>query len=169
MDGRHLHAAIAAIFLYAPSLASRISGRPFDYRDAGLRLDPLGLNLRVLAVALAMTFPLFVVGFFVFYGFVCGPHGGPLTALWSGLCSYWRGLHGGSLRLPPEFLTSALNQLIVVAMPEELFVWATSWADSTSGGPRSGACWARQSDVVWSCRACCSRSATWRSSPIRSG
>ena len=119
--GRHLHAAIAAIFLYAPSLASRISGRPFDYRDAGLRLDPLGLNLRVLAVALAVTFPLFVVGFFAFYGFVCGPHGGPFTALWSGLCPYWRGLHGGSLRLPPEFLTSALNQLIVVAIPEELF------------------------------------------------
>jgi membrane protease YdiL (CAAX protease family) len=119
--GRHLHAAIAAIFLYAPSLAARISGRPFDYRDAGLRLDPLGLNLRVLAAAIAATFPLFVLGFFVFYGFVCGPHGGPLTALWSGLCPYWRGLHGGSLRLPPEFLTSALNQLVVVAIPEELF------------------------------------------------
>lgn len=119
--GRHLHAAIAAIFLYAPSLAARISGRPFDYRDAGLRLDPLGLNLRVLASASAVAFPLFALGFFVFYGFVCGPHGGPLTALWSGLCPYWRGLHGGALRLPPEFLTSALNQVIVVAIPEELF------------------------------------------------
>jgi len=119
--GRHLHAAIAAIFLYMPSLASRISGRPFDYRDAGLRLDPLGLNLRVLASALAVTFPLFVVGFFVFYGFVCGPHGGPFTAMWSGLCPYWRGLHGGTLRLPPAFATSALNQLVVVAIPEELF------------------------------------------------
>ena len=119
--GRHLHAAIAAIFLYAPSLASRLSGRPFDYRDAGLRLDPLALNLRVLAIALGVTFPFFAVGFFVFYGAVCGPHGGPFTAMFSALCPLWRGLHGGALRLPPEFLTSALNQLVVVAIPEELF------------------------------------------------
>jgi membrane protease YdiL (CAAX protease family) len=119
--GRHLHAVIAAIFLYAPSLAARLSGRPFDYRDAGLRLDPWALNLRVLAVAIGVTFPLFVVGFFLFYGAVCGPHGGPFTAMFSALCPLWRGLHGGSLRLPPEFLTSALNQLVVVAIPEELF------------------------------------------------
>ena len=100
---------------------------------------------------------------------MCGPHGGPLTALWSGLCPYWRGLHGGSLRLPPEFLTSALNQLIVVAIPEELFFRGYLMGRLDERWPRSGACWARQSDVVWSCRACCSRSATWRSSPTRSG
>jgi uncharacterized protein len=119
--GSHLHAAIAAIFLYAPSLAARLSGRPFDYRDAGLRLDPVALNLRVLAIALGVTFPLFAVGFFVFYDAVCGPHGGPFTAMFSALCPLWRGLRGGALRLPPGFLTSALNQLIVVAIPEELF------------------------------------------------
>lgn len=119
--GRYLHAEIAGIFLYAPSLASRLSGRPFDYRDAGLRLDPLPLNLRVLGVALAVTFPLFAIGFFVFYGAVCGPHGGPFTAMFSTLCPRWLGLGGGSLRLPPDFLTSALNQLVVVAIPEELF------------------------------------------------
>jgi membrane protease YdiL (CAAX protease family) len=119
--GRHLHAAIAAIFLYAPTLASRISGRPFDYRDAGLRLDPVALNLRVLAIAAGVTLPLFAIAFFVFYGAICGPHGGRLTALFATLCPLWRGFGGGTLRLPPDFLTSALNQVIVVAIPEELF------------------------------------------------
>jgi uncharacterized protein len=119
--GRYLNAAIAAIFLYAPSLASRISGRPFDYRDAGLRLDPVGLNLKVLAIAAGVTLPLFAIAFFVFYGAICVPHGGPLTALFGAICPLWRGFGGGALRLPPDVVTSALNQVVVVAIPEELF------------------------------------------------
>jgi membrane protease YdiL (CAAX protease family) len=119
--GRHLSVLIAAIFLYAPALAGRWSGRGFDYREAGLRLDPVGLNLRVLAVALAVTFPLFAGAFFVFYGVVCGPHGGFVQPMFAALCPHWRGLAHGALHLPSEFLTSALNQLIVVAIPEELF------------------------------------------------
>jgi uncharacterized protein len=119
--GRHLNVAIAAIFLYAPTVAARLSGRPFDYRDAGLRLDPMGLNLRVLAIAVGISFPLFAIAFFVFYGVVCGPHGGWLTPGFAALCSHWHGFAQGSLRVPPGFLTLALNQLIVVAIPEELF------------------------------------------------
>ena len=34
--GEILHGAIALIFLLGPSYAARISGRPFDYRAAGL-------------------------------------------------------------------------------------------------------------------------------------
>ena len=119
--GRHLHAAIAAIFLYAPAAAARLSGRPFDYRDAGLRADPIGLNLRVLSVAVGITFPLFAIAFFVFYGAVCGPLSAMFTPMFGALCRLWRGAGGGSFQLPPEFLTSALNQLVVVAIPEELF------------------------------------------------
>jgi membrane protease YdiL (CAAX protease family) len=119
--GRHLHAAIAAIFLYAPSLAARLSGRPFDYRDAGLRADPIGLNLRVLAIAVGISFPLFAIGFFIFYGAVCGPLRALFASAFGALCSLWLGPGAGSLRLPPDFLTSALNQLVVVAVPEELF------------------------------------------------
>lgn len=118
---RHLGVLIAAIFLYAPAVAGRWSGRAFDYREAGLRLDPLGLNLRVLGVALAVSFPLFAVAFFVFYGMVCGPHGGLIQPMFAALCPHWRGLAHGALRWPPELLTSALNQVIVVAIPEELF------------------------------------------------
>src|SRR6185369_15492386 len=118
---RNLHAFIAIVFFYTPSVASRLAGRRFDYRDAGLRLDPLRLNLAVLGSALGITFPLFFVGFFVFYGFVCGPHGGPFIPVFGALCGHWRGWAGGAFRLPPDFLLSALNQLVVVAVPEELF------------------------------------------------
>ncbi|MEA2698044.1 MAG: hypothetical protein QOI66_2315, partial [Myxococcales bacterium] len=58
----NLHVAIAVIFFYAPQAAARLSGRPFDYASAGLRFDPVRLNLAVLGVALAVTFPAFVVG-----------------------------------------------------------------------------------------------------------
>jgi membrane protease YdiL (CAAX protease family) len=122
--GRYLHALIAAIFFYAPSAAARLSGRPFDYRDAGLRLDPVGLNAAVLAAALLLTFPAFFGGFFAFYGRVCAHHGAAaelLGAAFAPLCRHWRGWSGGALRLPPDFALGALNQIVVVALPEELF------------------------------------------------
>jgi len=117
----NLHVGIAVIFFYAPSVAARLSGRPFDYGTAGLRLDPLALNLKVLGGALAITFPAFLVGFFLFYGVVCGPHGALAARWFGGLCGRWLGLSGGRLALPPSFVLLALNQLIVVAIPEELF------------------------------------------------
>jgi hypothetical protein len=120
----NLHVLIAVIFFYAPSVAARISGRRFDYREAGLRTDPVRLNLMVLAVALAVTFPLFVVGFFWFYGTVCSGHGGllaPIAPAFTSLCDRWLGLGGAHLTLPASFLLLACNQLIVIAIPEELF------------------------------------------------
>jgi membrane protease YdiL (CAAX protease family) len=119
--GRNLHAFIAGIFFYAPAAAARLSRRPFDYRDAGLRADPVRLNLAVLGVAVALTFPAFFAGFFLFYGHVCGPHGAPFASMFGGLCSHWRGFGGGDFRLPSDFAIAALNQLVVIAIPEELF------------------------------------------------
>jgi membrane protease YdiL (CAAX protease family) len=117
----YLNALIAVVFFYTPSVAARLARRPFDYRDAGLRLDPVRLNLAVIGGAAALTFPLFVVGFFVFYGYACGPHGAFLHPMFGRLCRHWVGWAGGHLRLPDGFLVSVLNQLVVVAIPEELF------------------------------------------------
>jgi membrane protease YdiL (CAAX protease family) len=117
----NLPVGIAVIFFYAPSVAARLSKRPFDYGAAGLRLAPVGLNLKVLGGALAITFPAFVVGFFLFYGVVCGPHGSLAARWFAGLCMRWQGWSGGRLAFAPSFLILALNQLIVVAVPEELF------------------------------------------------
>jgi len=37
------------------------------------------------------------------------------------MCSRWLGLAGARLRLPPRFAWLALSQIVVVAVPEELF------------------------------------------------
>jgi membrane protease YdiL (CAAX protease family) len=117
----NLHAPIAIIFLYAPAIAARRAGREFDYGDAGLRADPVGLNLAVLGIFAALTFPAFVGGFFLFYGHVCTIPANEWTHLFGALCRHWLGPAGGHLRLPPHFLLLAFSQLVVVAIPEELF------------------------------------------------
>lgn len=116
---RNLHAAIAILFFYAPVVAGWATGRRFDFRQAGLRLEPLALNAAVLGAAVLVTFPLFTIGFFLFYARACGPAAGLLAAL----CpapefAGWTAMH---LRWPPDFALLALNQVLVVALPEELF------------------------------------------------
>jgi uncharacterized protein len=120
-----LHGSIALVFLLAPSYAARIAGRPFDYRAAGLGLTPVKQNLRTLALALATTWPLFLAGFLLYYGLLCSGS----APLWvqrvgdvlSPICPGWLGLRGFSLRLPTGFALLALSQLLVVALPEEVF------------------------------------------------
>jgi len=120
---RNLNAAIAVLFFYAPVVAGRAVGRRFDFREAGLTLRPLAANAAALALALAVTFPLFVVGFFAFYGVVCQPAGNAGVGAWLGqMCpGGWQGIGGGHLRLPDSFALIAANQVLVVALPEEIF------------------------------------------------
>jgi uncharacterized protein len=117
-----MHGLIACTFLVGPRVAARWSGRPFDERAAGITLHPLGRGLRVLGVALLVTWPAFVVGFFLYYGGVCSGRGP--AALWHAmapLCSDWRGWAGFHLRMPDGFAVLLLSQILVVAVPEELF------------------------------------------------
>jgi membrane protease YdiL (CAAX protease family) len=122
---KNLHGAIAVIFLYAPALAARLWRRPFDYREAGLRFDPVPLNLRIAGLAMAITWPIFLAAFLAFYGFLCRAHAPAVVQDWAErfapICPRWLGLHGAHLRLPPDFALLALSQIVVVAVPEELF------------------------------------------------
>jgi membrane protease YdiL (CAAX protease family) len=140
---RHnLHACIAVIFLYAPVVAGRFTGRRFDFQEAGLRLDPLRTNLAVLAAVVVVTFPLFVLAFFQFYNVVCGIGSwaggdrnglmGTAHELAQRLCpgAGWQSGTGAAsglaaraaqLRLPGSFALLAANQVLVVALPEEMF------------------------------------------------
>jgi uncharacterized protein len=122
---RNLHALIAVIFFYAPVVAGRLVGRPFDFREAGLRLDPIRANAAVLALAIALTFPVFIAAFFGFYNLVCGTGAGVawVARVLGPLCpgGSWMGWSGGHLRLPPDFALVAMNQVLVIALPEELF------------------------------------------------
>jgi membrane protease YdiL (CAAX protease family) len=120
-----LHGAIALIFLLGPSYAARIFRRPFDYRAAGLGFTPVKLNLRVLALALACTWPLFFAGFLFYYGLLCPGSASAwpqrLIGVLSPICPDWLGLQGFSLHLPAGLAVLALSQILVVALPEELF------------------------------------------------
>jgi membrane protease YdiL (CAAX protease family) len=121
----NLHVAIAFIFLSAPAVASRLSGRPFDYEAAGLRLEPVRTNLAVVGAAIALTWPLFFIGFVLLYGLGCGSAGpawlGGLLRLFIPACEPWHGWAGAHLHLPSKLIVLALVQVAVIAVPEELF------------------------------------------------
>jgi membrane protease YdiL (CAAX protease family) len=69
----------------------------------------------------ALTFPAFVGGFFAFYGRVCTVPASAATRFFGTLCNRWLGFSDGHLHLPPGFALLAASQLVVVAIPEELF------------------------------------------------
>ena len=113
------------IFLWPPGWRRGAAAAEFDYDGAGLRLRPIRLNLAVLLVALAITWPVFLAAFLAFYGVACSV--APASALgylmdWMApTCARWVGWRGAGLRLPPDLLVSTLTQIVVVALPEELF------------------------------------------------
>jgi uncharacterized protein len=118
-----MQGAIACAFLFGPQLAARLSGRPFDPLNAGITVQPLGRGVRVLAVALVVTWPVFVAGFFAYYQMVCASDG--FLHAWARsmapLCSSWRGFAAGHLHLPADFFVLGMSQILVVAVPEEVF------------------------------------------------
>ena len=118
-----MQGAIACAFLFGPQLAARVSGRPFDPRAAGITIHPIGRGMRVLGVALLVTWPIFVAGFFTYYQTVCGSDG--LLHSWARqmapICSSWRGLSAWHLAVPSDFVVLAMSQILVVAVPEEVF------------------------------------------------
>ena len=123
--GENLHGGIALIFLFMPRLAARLSGRTFDYHAAGLHLAPLGLNLRVLALAVAAAFPVFYLAFLAFYRGICplisSSRLGQLADWMAANCVRWQGFSFDRLALGPDLALVALTQLVVIALPEELF------------------------------------------------
>jgi membrane protease YdiL (CAAX protease family) len=121
----NLHGAIALIFLFGPRVASTLSRRPFDYSDAGLRLQPVRLNATVLGWALVAAWPVFLLLFLAFYGGLCRLVNDPVLGYWAdwmaGSCGRWLGWGQVGLRLPSNFALLALTQVVVVALPEEVF------------------------------------------------
>ena len=114
-----MHGVIACMFLIGPQVAARLSGQTFDDRAAGITLHPIAPGMHVLGLALLVTWPAFILGFFVYYGALC-PSIGILQTI-APICSHWRGLSGMHLNLPEGFVVLALSQILVVAVPEEVF------------------------------------------------
>jgi membrane protease YdiL (CAAX protease family) len=113
----HLPTLVAVIFLYVPvAIAWR---RHEDLRKYGLSASPLSRSLAFGLGVPLVIFPLFLLAFLAYYHVACRA-GLPLVP--APLCRRLAGL-GGLVhpRFPPALLETAFAQLIVVAVPEELF------------------------------------------------
>ena len=119
---RNLHALVAVVFLYLP--VAVIWRRGEDLRSYGFTLRPARRSLAFGLGVPALVFPLFLVGFVLFYRIVCAPGQAEALARVAppGLCRRFAGWAGlGHWRAPLDFWSSAFSQLVVVALPEELF------------------------------------------------
>ncbi|MDX2019242.1 MAG: CPBP family intramembrane glutamic endopeptidase [Deltaproteobacteria bacterium] len=130
--GQNLHGFIAVLFLYSPLLASRWSGLPFDHaREGGLSFNSPRRTLFTLLQAICVSWPVFIIGFFWFYGHACAATGASFAAWWwqtfAPICPRWLGNLHPPLRWPPDFILLALSQFLVVALPEELFFRGYLW------------------------------------------
>jgi uncharacterized protein len=122
----HLGSALVAVlFLYVPVF---FTWRRKEELDAyGFHVEPLRRGLATAGAAIAVIFPVFVVGYFVFYSQVCDSP--DLRHFMERECSGYHGLAG--LHAPAVSLLGnrantlslefCLVQLVVVALPEELF------------------------------------------------
>jgi uncharacterized protein len=116
----HLGSALVAVlFLYVPVFYAW--RRKEDLVDYGFHADPLKKGLITAGIAIAVIFPIFALGYFAFYEIACGsdllsnlvPHN---------MCSRYGGLAGlHAPALTGKLLEFCAVQLIVVALPEELF------------------------------------------------
>ncbi|HEY5936499.1 MAG TPA: myxosortase family intramembrane protease [Kofleriaceae bacterium] len=124
----HLGSALVAVlFLYAPVLVAM--WRKEDLESYGFHFEPIKRGLKVAGIACLIAFPIFVVGYLAFYEVACKSE---LLAhlVPPGMCGKYAGidhLHAPAislLRLEPDTTLSlefCAIQLIVVALPEELF------------------------------------------------
>jgi membrane protease YdiL (CAAX protease family) len=123
----HLGSAlVAVVFIYTP--VALAWWRKEDLDDYGFHWQPVRRGLVMAAIAIAAVFPVFVLGYLAFYETACGSELlGQLVP--RGMCARYGGL--GALHMPDLAWISAgasslsaefaAVQLVVVALPEELF------------------------------------------------
>jgi membrane protease YdiL (CAAX protease family) len=135
----NLHALVAAIFLVLPQILLRNRG---DIERYGFTSHPRGLGIAIAAVGLVVVLPPFAAGFVLFMRHLCAS----APQLVPGKC--YHVLHP-DLRWPDGLVMHALAQVVVVALPEELFfrgylqgrledAWPPGWR---LAGARVGGAW----------------------------
>ncbi len=125
----HHQLFIAALFLFVPT--EILIRRNESFTEYGLSHRPLGKGLLVFFVTSLVVFPLFALGFYVFYQHVCGavvagqrllwglvPAPGQYLSMCRGFVQRWS---LSSLRVPPGYWEKVLGQLIAVGLTEEYF------------------------------------------------
>ncbi|MEZ4400031.1 MAG: CPBP family intramembrane glutamic endopeptidase [Kofleriaceae bacterium] len=115
----HLGSALVAVtLLYAPVWVA--AWRKEDLLDYGFTTAPAGKNALYAGVALAVILPLFALGYVQFYQLAC--HSDLLHRFTPpGTCHRWHGFEPHWPRQVGALLEFCAVQLVVVALPEELF------------------------------------------------
>ncbi len=115
LDGLlHAKTVAAILFLYLPVLAmKRRDEFPEDY---GLRLSGLGPSLRLYGWMALATLPVYTAGYVGFVALL--PH---LPGRLAGLLGPYAGTAHFAFRWPKRFPLAVVDQLLVVALPEEFF------------------------------------------------
>lgn len=101
-------------FLYLPLLSMDRRGE--DYRDFGLSTRQLGRDVKQFLAVSAVVFPLFVLGYVAFAWIF--PR---LPADWMHLLTPYVRAPEFHFKVPPRFGEWVVDQLFVVALPEEFF------------------------------------------------
>jgi len=116
----HLGSALVAmLFLYVPLYVAAKRGEDLD--DYGFHLAPVRKGLVTAAAAIAVVFPIFALGYFAFYEIACKSDL-LATLVPRGMCARYTGLDGlHAPALTLKLLEFCAVQLLVVALPEELF------------------------------------------------
>jgi uncharacterized protein len=110
------HAKVVATlsFLYLPLLGMRRRGE--DYRDYGLNLRTWRQDLRLFVVLTALVTPAFLLGFWAFAeGLELLPES------WVAVISPYPQAYHFAPRLPDRFWEWVIDNVLVVALPEEFF------------------------------------------------
>lgn len=116
----HLGSALVAVlFLYAPVFVGWLRGEELE--EYGFHAAPVKRGLVTAIVTIAVVFPIFIAGYFAFMEIACKSHLlGHLVP--HGMCAQYGGVAGlHRPKLDLDFAEFALVQLVVVALPEELF------------------------------------------------
>ena len=119
---RFVHDLISAIFLIVPTIL--ISRRGEDFALYGLVARPLGRGLVFFGVLSAAVFPLFSVGFLIYYRTVCAwvTAGRAMPPVYIRMCPTFAGSWAKMRpRVDGRFAWLAAGQLLGVALPEEYF------------------------------------------------
>ena len=114
--GHNLGGIAALLFLYAASRQIRRTG--FDLPDYGISARPLVPALTWGIGSILVILGLFVAIYLAYYSYVCA-HGGLLGALGRN-CHRFAGI-SAPIHLPKRFWLLAASELVVVAIPEEIF------------------------------------------------
>lgn len=116
----NLGALVAIVFLYLTVFVANRRGE--DLVDFGFHTSPRVRSIVIALTYIAVVFPIFMVGFVLFYDLACAK-GSALAALAPpGFCfgyDGWGGAHWPKFGLGT--LELAFVQVVVVALPEELF------------------------------------------------